>query len=238
MYFIRLDDASEYMNLDNWLRIKELLMHYHIKPIVGIIPENKDIELKKYQNVSDFWTLIKQWIEEGWIPAMHGYNHVFVSNDGGINPINQRSEFAGLSLEQQKDKIRKGYEILHEKGINPEIFFAPAHTFDRNTLRALELESNIRIISDTIANDIYFKAPFYYIPQQSGMVRRLPFRTTTFCYHPNNMKEEDFVRLEVFLKKNKKRFNCSDIILKKRKETVIDLILRRIYFIIRRKRKN
>lgn len=42
-YIIRLDDASEIMNVSAWERIEELLDNYNIKPIVGIIPNNKDI---------------------------------------------------------------------------------------------------------------------------------------------------------------------------------------------------
>ena len=46
-YIIRLDDASEIMNVSTWERIEELLDNYNIKPIVGIIPNNKDTLLNK-----------------------------------------------------------------------------------------------------------------------------------------------------------------------------------------------
>lgn len=92
---------------------------------------------------------------KGWIIALHGYNHVYSTNEGGINPVNKRSEFAGISLEQQKKKIRSGVKIFRENGHDPQVFFAPSHTFDENTIKALKEESNIRIISDTIANRTY-----------------------------------------------------------------------------------
>ena len=57
-YIIRLDDASEIMNVSTWERIEELLDNYNIKPIVGIIPNNKDTLLNKmFKNQKDakFW---------------------------------------------------------------------------------------------------------------------------------------------------------------------------------------
>lgn len=236
MYIIRLDDASEHMNLDNWIRIKALLDKYGVKPIYGIIPNNQDLKLLKYDVVHGFWDIMRLWQTEGWTPALHGYNHVFETKEGGINPVQRRSEFAGVSLEQQRKKIKKGYQILIKEGIRPLIFFAPAHTFDVNTLKALYKESPIRILSDTIANDIYYNKPFYFIPQQSGRVRRLPFKTTTFCYHPNIMNDNDFIVLEKFLKNNNTRFKSFDeLSFSKRKINVLDLIISKAYF-YRRKR--
>lgn len=53
-YIIRLDDASEIMNVSTWERIEELLDNYNIKPIVGIIPNNKDTLLNKmFKNQED-----------------------------------------------------------------------------------------------------------------------------------------------------------------------------------------
>ena len=58
MYLIRLDDASEYMNVDNWAMIEELLEKYGIKPIVGIIPKNEDKEfVSTYSGTHFFGTL-------------------------------------------------------------------------------------------------------------------------------------------------------------------------------------
>lgn len=230
---MRLDDASENMNLFNWIRMKELLDRYGIRPIYGIIPYNQDPDLLKYEKVSGFWQLMRDWEQNGWIPALHGCSHVFETNEGGINPVNDRSEFAGLSLNIQKQKIRRGYEKLFEERIKPSIFFAPAHTFDENTLTALCDETDIRVISDTIAYDVYYRAPFYYIPQQSGKVRDIPFRTVTFCYHPNTMTDAEFETLEVFLSRNSRRFGSVPDLLCKRERNVIDKLLKTLYFVKR-----
>ena len=231
MYILRLDDASEHMNIDNWLRMEELLDKLNIKPIFGIIPNNQDTELLRYNEVADFWELMKKWKNKGWTPALHGYNHLFETNVGGINPVNLKSEFAGLPLEKQKQKIRDGYRTLVENGINADIFFAPAHTFDEKTLRALKEESSIRIVSDTIATDVYFEDGIYFIPQQSGRCRRLPFSIVTFCYHPNIMNDDDFEKLEDFLTRYKSKFISSfHTVLKERKFGFRDRIVRKLYF--------
>ncbi len=236
-YFIRLDDASDHMDFHKWMRMKALLDRYKIKPIYGIIPNNMDPDLLKYEKVDGFWSLMREWASEGWIPAMHGNSHVFESNKGGVNPVNSRSEFAGLPIERQKDKVREGYKTLASNNIKANIFFAPAHTFDTNTLAALYTETPIRVISDTIANDVYFKDGFYFIPQQSGMVRNLPFQTVTFCYHPNRMNDGDFEILESFLKLYGKRFGCLKDTVRKRHRSLLDIVLKGCYFAIRVVRK-
>ncbi len=235
---MRLDDASEHMNYKNWNRIKSILDRYNIKPIFGIIPENQDPELLKYDEVPNFWEQMREWQKQGWVPALHGFNHVFETQEGGINPVNPRSEFAGVPIERQREKLRKGYEKLKTEGINPTVFFAPAHTFDNNTLTALFEETPIRVISDTIAGDVYYRDPFYFIPQQSGRVRKLPFKTVTFCYHPNTMSEAGFEELERFLKENALKFTPISIGgMKKRSADLQDGLLRFLYFFARKLRK-
>lgn len=234
-YLLRLDDASDYMNIEKWQRIENLLDKYHIKPIVGVIPDNRDPDmLGVYTKDILFWDKVRRWQHKGWTIALHGYNHVFETNDGGINPVNNRSEFAGVSLERQKEKIKNGCIVFDEHGIEPKIFFAPAHTFDMNTLVALKDESKIRIISDTIANDVYYENEFYFIPQQSGRVRRLPFSLVTFCYHPNIMSDDDFQNLENFILKYRTFFvTTGQIFMRKRKKSPFDILLRKLYFIRR-----
>lgn len=232
-YLLRLDDASDFMDVEKWLRMEELLAQYDVKPIFGIIPKNADVSLvSKYERNPGFWGLIQSWIGKGWTPAMHGYEHCYVTENGGINPVNKRSEFAGLPYAEQREKLEKGYAILKGHGVEPKIFFAPSHTFDEDTLKALEDATPIRVISDTIANDIYKKGAFWFIPQQSGRVRKLPFKTVTFCYHPNAMNDVAFNALKVFLNKNHSCFSSYlQLQFKEREINRFDLMLRKIYFI-------
>lgn len=237
MYFIRLDDACEYMNLKKWNQMELLLDKYNIRPLVGIIPDCKDPKMKgTYPKYIDFWRREKKWEEKGWAIALHGYQHLYVSKNGGINPVNQKSEFAGVSLGIQKNKIKKGIWILNKHNIFPTVFFAPAHTFDNNTLIALKEESSINIISDTIASNIYYKDNFWYVPLQSGACRKLPVNVATFCYHPNTMKDSDFRQLETFIVNNKNMFSDFSKLdfSQRRKLGAYDRLLRRTYFIMRK----
>lgn len=107
--FLRLDDACPKRNINNWNRIENLLDKYNVKPLVGIIPACKDPDMEKYPIDEKFWDVqVQSWKLKNWTFAMHGFNHVFGSMCCGINPVNNYSEFAGLSFEVQCQKIRGG----------------------------------------------------------------------------------------------------------------------------------
>lgn len=236
MYLMRLDDAAEYMNIDNWERMERILSRYGICPVFGIIPKCKDLAFcRDYEKNDKVWDIFHRWIDMGWTPALHGYEHIYCTKDCGINPYADGSEFAGLSYEEQKVKIVDGYRILKDHSIEPDIFFAPSHTFDENTLRALKENTDIRIISDTIATDIYFEKDFYYIPMISSGARDISVPFTTFCYHPNTMTDASFESLEKFLANNKDKFVKFDkSLLKERKLSLKDKAIRKAYFTVRR----
>ncbi len=235
MYLIRLDDASDHMNTELWGRIEQILDEYGIRPLVGVIPLNRDPGLLKFPKDPGFWQKAVLWQEKGWRIALHGYDHVFCSKAGGMNPIHKNSEFAGVPLEIQREKIRSGLAILKDKGLNPTAFFAPAHTFDENTLEALRLESEIRIVSDTFANDTYCLHGFTFIPQQAGRVRKLPFRLSTVCLHPNYMKDQEFDELRAFFQTHAAEFlDPNTIGLTNRRPGLLDHVCKAAYFLKRR----
>lgn len=240
-YLIRLDDACPTMDHAKWQRMENILDLYGLKPMVGVIPHNEDPQLLIDDEDEKFWDIIKNWEQKGWSIALHGYNHSYTSNLGmkGLNPMWDRSEFAGLPLDVQREKIRKGVAILRAHGINPKYFFAPSHTFDENTLKALYVESDIRIISDTIGRYPYKYDDFWYIPQIIGHCSKMPFDGIfTFCFHPNNMKDLAFAELERFLKVYQESFIGFDKIDFKRfgKKKIADKLLSRAYFLYRRLR--
>ncbi len=233
-YYIRLDDACEKRNIEKWDRIEALFDKYGIKPLIGVIPHCEDPMMNEYETDNRFWDRVHSWTEKGWTMALHGYSHKYTTTEGGLNPVNKLSEFAGVPLEVQKEKIKKGVEVFKSHGMEPQVFFSPAHTFDMNTLDALRTESDIRIISDTVADKPYSRWGFTFIPQQSGQVRKLPFNTVTFCYHPNEMNNNDFDVLENFLSSNKESFKPFPTETVKRKYSLIDKMLSFMYFVRRR----
>ena len=197
MFIIRLDDAAPNMKIQHWLKIEEILDKYNIKPIVGVIPDNKDLKLiHEYEHVEDFWGIVQKWQSKNWNIAIHGYQHLYLTKQGGLNPINMRSEFAGLSLDEQIKKLVSAEEVFKQKKIEGKIFFAPSHTFDENTIIAIREYTNIEVISDTIAFMPYIYQNIKFLPQQYSYVRKSIFPFTTFCYHPNTMTESDFVKLD------------------------------------------
>ena len=241
-YLIRLDDACPTMNRQLWGRIEDVLDKYGLKPMVGVIPHNEDPQ-QMIDSVDDlFWSKVKTWQNKGWAIALHGYNHCYTSSGGlnGLNPMWERSEFAGLALAEQKEKIKRGVEVMRNNGINPQFFFAPSHTFDENTLNALREESDIRIISDTIATKPYRYGDFVIIPQFGGQCREMALPGLyTFCLHPNTMSESSFSKTESFLRTHKDSFISFDQlnIDNLSKKSIFDRFLSWFYFSLRSLKK-
>ena len=234
-YLIRLDDACPTMDAVKWQRMEDLLDAYRVKPMVGIIPHCQDHQLMLDEPDLHFWQKTLVWQEKNWTLAMHGYDHCYISDQGmsGLNPMWERSEFAGVPLEKQREKIRDGIQILKAKGIDPKFFFAPSHTFDQNTLTALREESDIRIISDTIGRYPYKKGDFYFVPQIVGHCVKMPIPGIyTFCFHPNKMEDAAFQALESFLQLYSQDFiGFDDMTLNDYKQKKkLDMLLSALFF--------
>ena len=208
-YLIRLDDACPTMDGAKWQRMFDILDRYDVRPMVGIIPHNEDPKQEIDAPYAEFWNKAKQWQQKGYAIALHGYNHCYISDKGleGVNPLWKRSEFGGVSLDVQKQKSRDGFEILSGHGLKPKYFFAPSHTFDENTLKALRECTDIRIISDTIATRPYREGDFVFLPQLGGHCTEIKIKGIwTFCLHPSIMTDANFETTERFLKGHKKEF--------------------------------
>ena len=208
-YLIRLDDACPTMDAAKWQRMEDILDSYGVRPMVGVIPNNNDSKQKIDTEDPNFWSKVNKWSNKMWVIALHGYDHCYISEEGlkGLNPLWARSEFAGVPLEKQKEKIREGMKIFRSQGIDPKYFFAPSHTYDQNTLVALKEESNIRIISDTIATKPYKDRDFTIIPQLGGHCSEMKISGIwTFCLNPSAMTEENFVATEKFISEHKDEF--------------------------------
>ena len=238
-YLIRLDDACPAMDAKKWQRMEDMLDRYGVRPMVGVIPNNEDPHTSPDPLDEKFYDKVRKWESKGWAVALHGYNHVCITDKGmnGLNPMWARSEFAGLPLEDQRVKIRKGVEIFRAHGFNPKYFFAPSHTYDKNTLEALRLESDIRIISDTIATKPYKDGDFVIIPQLGGHCSEMKIPGIwTFCLHPTAMNDTQFKAVEDFLNTHKDEFiSFSDLDLTNLSgKTMIGKLLSWVYFRVRK----
>lgn len=144
---IRFDDICPTMDFYQWGRAVELLDKYAVKPLIGVVPECKDPELMIEAPHDDFWDYMKQLEAKGYTIALHGLYHLYDSQERGIVNHSYHSEFSGHTYEKQVEKIRKGKDILTKHGITTDVFFAPAHSYDRNTLKALHA-NGFKFLSD------------------------------------------------------------------------------------------
>lgn len=182
---IRFDDICPTMNWEEWKKVGELLDKYDKKPLIGVIPDCQDTDLQIEKPNSDFWSYIMELQQKGYKIAMHGYQHVLDSKCKGIVNNRKESEFAGVSYEKQLEKIRKGKKILEKHGIFTEVFFAPAHSYDINTLRALK-EEGFKYISDGKSSRPIEREGIICIPCRFGgcpNIRKKGYYTAVFHAH-------------------------------------------------------
>jgi len=146
-YLVRIDDVCPTMNWHVWRGVETVLLRWGIKPLLAVVPDNQDDFLKSCSPERTFWEQVRVWRNWGWTIGLHGYQHRYVTRDPGIIGINNSSEFAGLAAEVQAAKLQMAFEIFRREGIRPDVWIAPAHSFDRTTLKLLK-EMGLRRISD------------------------------------------------------------------------------------------
>tara|TARA_B100001059_G_scaffold81784_1_gene79835 strand:- start:8523 stop:9302 length:780 start_codon:yes stop_codon:yes gene_type:complete len=226
-YIIRLDDASHFSNLSKWNMIENILDKNNILPTVAIIPDNEDIALKYSEFNSKFWDKVKNWENKGWTIAMHGNKHLFhkINRRKLIFPFYNRSEFGGLNINDQRQKIRSSINLFLKNNISPNVWIAPAHSFDRITMEAIKHETDIRIISDGVSFSPYYFKDFYFIPQQLWQVKKRYFGLWTICLHPDTMTNDeinDFDSAISSLSSSNKFIDINALKLTKRPRSLID----------------
>src|SRR4029077_13616420 len=146
-YLIRFDDLCPTLNWKVWSGIEAVLLDREIKPLLAGIPDNQDEKLHYSPAHLSFWEEVRKWQARGWTIGLHGYQHRFVTQEPGMVGIQRRSEFAGVPPAEQEEKLLRAVEIFRSNGVRPEVWIAPAHSFDWNTVIALE-KLGITTISD------------------------------------------------------------------------------------------
>ena len=169
---LRFDDICPTMNWEQWDRAKQLMDEKGVIALLGVIPDCQDPDLNIDKPREDFWDYIKELQRQGFTIAMHGYHHVFDIQASGIVTPKKHSEFAGHPYEIQYEKIKKGKAILKEHGIETVVFFAPAHSYDDNTLKALAA-NGFKYISDVMSSKPYKRNGIICIPSRSGGIPKI-----------------------------------------------------------------
>lgn len=193
---IRMDDITPDMDWEKFLRFKALCDSHHIKPLIGIVPHNRDKNLSIDAPRNDFWEYVRQLQSQGWTVAQHGFDHIYRTKKMGCFPLNRLSEFAGLGYDAQYERLKNGKLILESNNIKTDIFMAPAHSYDKNTLKALKALGFSKI-TDGFGNKPYnwHDMTFYPISyKQSSTLENADEGFSTFVVHSNTMNDNDFER--------------------------------------------
>jgi len=213
---IRLDDIAENMNWDLMNKSELLFEKYKIKPVLGVIPNNKDSELLSYPKKNDFWEQVRIWKNKGWEIAMHGSTHVYDIDTKNKDYFGHggKSEFCGHPLEEQMLRIKNGLEKFNNEKIKIRSFYAPNHTYDKNTLNALK-NSGINEIIDGYGLMPYTENNIKFIPQLFYKIFLLPFGIQSTQIHLNYWKQKDFDNFEKFILNNSNKIITYDQALEK-----------------------
>ena len=202
---VRLDDITPDMDWEAFLRFKELLDRYQVNPLIGVVADNQDENLKGSSRgkPEDFWAYVRGLQKQGWVVAMHGYQHIYTTKKGGLFPLNNFSEFAGISYEKQRQILEKGKAILKEKGIETDFFMAPAHSYDRNTLKALK-DAGFRALTDGFGNRPYEYKGLTFYPISFRMSSTLKKKSgySTMVVHTGTNTRQDMEQYEGFFKRD------------------------------------
>ena len=208
---IRLDDIAENMNWPLMKKCEALFDKYDIKPLLGVVTNNKDPELLSNQNNEAFWDQIRKWKEKKWEISMHGYTHVYDKETNKKDYFNYGggSEFFGHSYDEQYSRINKSLEIFKKEKIEVRSFFAPNHTYDLNTFAALK-NNNILNVIDGYGLMPFKKNKLNFIPQLFYKEIMLPFGIQSTQIHLNYWTEKDYQNFEKFINKNSKKIISFD----------------------------
>jgi hypothetical protein len=209
-YLLRFDDICPTMRWSTWNEMEQLLVEAGVKPILAVVPDNRDPKLMQDPPSPGFWDRMRICQARGWTIALHGYQHTYVNREPGLLRLNRQSEFAGLAYETQREKLSQGLAVFARKGLQAEAWVAPSHSFDWATVAALGA-LGIHTISDGMG-----LAPFtdpmgsVWVPQQFANMRPMPFGIWTFCYHLDGFTGSDMATFRTRLRQLRPRMISLD----------------------------
>jgi len=196
-YLVRFDDICPGMRWDVWRKIETIMNDAGVRPMIAVVPSNQDDNLNvdsPPEPEDKFWAQVRDWQKQGWTIGLHGYQHRYVTREAGLIGINDRSEFAGLSADEQREKLTRAVEIFRERNVKPDVWIAPAHSFDQNTVLILKSLGVDAISDGFFLSEHRDQNDVLWVPQQVWGFRYRPFGTWTVCYHSNSWTDRDLAR--------------------------------------------
>jgi hypothetical protein len=211
-YLLRFDDLCPTVSVRRWLRLLPMIQEFSLRPILAVVPDNRDRTLELSPPDPEFWTQMRVLEAAGASIALHGYRHLCESKGRSLVPLHRHTEFAGVPERTQREWIHAGLEILRAQGLHPKIWVAPRHGFDRNTLRALRREG-IGVLSDGFARVPFTKGGMTWIPQQLWGPLEKSKGLWTICIHSNSTHGSEVEELHDFLRSHSAQFTSLDRVL-------------------------
>jgi predicted deacetylase len=208
-YLLRFDDLCPTMRQKHWSMLLPVIEELGIRPILAVVPDNQDIELQLERADPQFWATMRAMEARGATIALHGFRHLCRSAGKSLVPLHDRSEFAGVAADTQRQWIGAGLTILREEGLNPKVWVAPRHGFDRSTLKALSM-NGIKLISDGLTRVPFRRGGAVWIPQQLWGPVKKRSGLWTICMHCNTAHTAEVHALIGFMRQNASSFSSVD----------------------------
>jgi hypothetical protein len=221
-YLLRFDDLCPTHDHARWQRFPPLLAEFGLKPLLAVVPDNRDPALDVSPPDPGFWAGMQRLHADGAAIGLHGYRHLCVSHGRSLVPLHKDTEFAGVPEEVQQFWIQEGLKTLRFHGLNPTVWVAPRHGFDRATLRALRAEG-INTISDGFARRPFLRDGLNWIPQQTWAPQPKSSGLWTICLHSNAATDQQVNELREFLREHAAQFTSVDRILAEFKPTPLSI---------------
>jgi len=211
-YLLRIDDLCPTVSAGRWQQVQSLIEEFRLQPILAIVPDNRDPELQVSPPDPAFWERMRALEAAGAAIGLHGYRHLCVSRGRSLVDLHRVSEFAGVPAATQRAWIRDGVRILRGHGLDPNIWVAPRHGFDANTLDALRAEE-ILVLSDGFARTPFLRSGLTWIPQRLWAPVEKDRGLWTICIHPNTACETEIAAFRSFLSVHAAQFTSLDRVL-------------------------
>ncbi len=208
-YLLRIDDLCPTVSAENWKRFLSLIEEFQLQPILAVVPDNRDHELRVSPPDPAFWDRLRALEASGASIALHGFRHLCVHRGRSLVNLHRATEFAGVSFATQRTWIAKGLRILRGHGLHPMIWVAPRHGLDLQTIRALR-DEGIAIVSDGFARRPFQRGGITWIPQQLWGPVEKRRGLWTICLHPNTAGRAEIEALRSFLHAHAAQFTSVD----------------------------
>jgi predicted deacetylase len=211
-YLLRIDDLCPTVSARRWQQFQALIAEFHLHPMLAVIPDNQDPELQVSPPDPAFWNCVRDLEAAGAAIGLHGFRHLCASRGRSLVDLHRFSEFAGVPAKAQRAWIGKGIGILRGHGLDPNIWIAPRHGFDKHTIQAL-LGQGISLLSDGFTRAPFLRDGMTWIPQQLWAPVEKERGLWTVCVHPNTAGDAEIAALRGFLAAHAAEFTSLDCVL-------------------------